>query len=50
MKQTQTTDVVVEFKGLEQFQVLNDQELMDILGGDVRHSKRMNNTFFGQKR
>lgn len=36
MKQTQTTDVAVEFKGLEQFQTLNDQELMDVIGGDGR--------------
>lgn len=49
MKQTQTTDVAVEFKGLEQFQTLNDQELMDILGGDGRSTLKKNG-LFGRKR
>lgn len=49
MKQTQTTDVAVEFKGLEQFQTLNDQELMDVIGGDGRGTLKKNG-FFGRKR
>lgn len=49
MKETQTTEAV-EFKSLEQFQTLKNQELMDILGGDGRYFTRMNNTLFGKKR
>lgn len=48
MKQTQTTDAAVEFKGIEQFQTLNDQELMDILGGDGR-GRWSTRGFFGKK-
>lgn len=50
MKQTQTTDLAVEFKGLEQFQTLKDQELMDILGGDARTKDGFFNKLFGRKR
>lgn len=48
MKETKTADVV-EFKGLEQFQKLNDQELMDIIGGDGRGTWKKNG-LFGRKR
>ena len=48
MKETQTTEVL-EFKGLEQFQTLNDHELMDVLGGDGRSSWKKNG-LFGRKR